>query len=336
MRKVTSAGILVADLIAADLPKVSQPGEITFTPRPVEIHIGGHAANVSADLMKLGMRPGEVTCLGAVGNDPFGDFFEQTLTRHRISVKLQRTSAARTSVDLILVVKGEDRRYHCDVGANDELDPDFVLRAVKKEPPWLFNAGGAGLMAKVDRNLAKLLKEIKKLGSVTFLSPVMPHGRSWDFLRKALPWIDIFHCNDVEASSLTGQKDRRRAIKTLMAWGPRLVLVSRGAEGVVAADYNRLLTMNAFRVRTLDPTGAGDAFCAGFIRTAVRRFEAAGTRSLDWDDEILTEILVEAQAAGAACVTGIGTTSAVTRKAVNQLKAGQGDRVRRTLRILSI
>jgi sugar/nucleoside kinase (ribokinase family) len=333
MRKVTCAGILVADLIAAELPKVSQPGEITFTRRPIETHVGGHAANVSVDLMRLGMRPGEVNCLGAVGNDLFGHFFEQTLTRHRVSVSLQRTSEARTSVDLILVVEGEDRRYHCDVGANDELDPDFVLRAARREPPWLFNAGGAGLMAKVDRNLARVLREVKKLGSVTFLSPVMPHGRNWDFLRKALPWIDVFHCNDLEATSLTGQKDRLRAIKTLMAWGPRIVLVSRGAEGVTAAGRNRLLTMKGFRVRTLDPTGAGDAFCAGFIRSAVRIFEAAGARSLDWDDETLAKILLEAQAAGAACVTGIGTTSAVTRTAVNRLKAAQGDRVRRTLRI---
>ncbi len=336
MKKVTCAGILVADLIAADLPKVSEPGEITFTPRPIETHVGGHAANVSVDLMKLGMRPGEVTCLGAVGKDPLGDFFEQTLIRHRVSVRLQRTSAARTSVDLILVVKGEDRRYHCDVGANDELDPGFVLRAVKAEPPWLFNAGGAGLMAKVDKSLDRLLKSVKTLGSVTFLSPVMPHGRNWDFLRKALPWIDIFHCNDVEAASLTGETEMRLAITALMALGPRLVLVSRGAAGVTAAAGNRLLTMKAFRVRTLDPTGAGDAFCAGFIRKAVSKFEAAGAPSLDWDDEALAEILLEALAAGAACVTGIGTTSAVTRKAVNELKAAQGEHVRRTLKIYPI
>ena len=142
MKKVTCAGILVADLIAAELPRVSPPGGITFTHRDIEAHIGGHAANVSADLMRLGLKPGEVGCVGAVGNDPFADFFERTLSADGVELNLQRTTRARTSVDLILVVKGEDRRYHVGVGALSYLDPDFVIWAVKEDRPAVFYAGG--------------------------------------------------------------------------------------------------------------------------------------------------------------------------------------------------
>jgi fructokinase len=336
MKKVTCAGILVADLIAADLPRVSPPGDITFTPRGIGVHIGGHAANVSVDLMGLGMKAGDVGCLGAVGKDLFGSFFAETLARRQVSTRLQRTSEALTSVDLILVVKGEDRRYHCHMGANSLLDPDFVLRSVRRERPLIFYAGGAGLMARFDHHLAYVLKEVKKTGSVTFVDPVRPHDGSWNFLRKALKWTDIFHCNDLEAQGLTEQTGLRRAIQVLLDTGPRIVLVSHGKDGVTATARNRALTLDAFRVKTVDPTGAGDAFCAGFIRQTAQKLSPAVTGHLDWGDDELAAVLIEAEAAGAACVTGIGTTSAVTRQNVQRLIAAQGARVRKSLRIESL
>jgi sugar/nucleoside kinase (ribokinase family) len=333
MKKVTCAGILVADLIAADLPRVSPPGDITFAPRGIGVHIGGHAANVSADLIGLGMKAGEVSCLGAVGEDLFGSFFEQALAGRGVSTRLQRTLEALTSVDLILVVKEEDRRYHCHMGANSFFDPDFVLRSVRREPPLLFYAGGAGLMARFDRHLAYVLKEVKKLGCMTFVDPVRPHDGSWDFLREALEWTDIFHCNDLEAQTLTEEARLRKSIRVLLGSGPNIVLVSRGKDGVTAARRGRLLTLGGFKVKTLDPTGAGDAFCAGFIRQTVDKFGKSAAGDLDWEDEDLAVALLLAEAAGAACVTGIGTTSAVTGQNVRRLIAAQGARVRKSLQI---
>jgi len=333
LRKVTCAGILVADLIAADLPRVSPPGGITFTHRDIETHIGGHAANVSADLMRLGMRPGEVGCLGAVGNDPFADFFERTLTAHKVRVALQHTSLARTAVDLILVVKGEDRRYHVGVGALSYFNPDFVIQAVRQKPPVLFYSGGAGLMIKYDQSLARVLRQVKKYGCLTFVDPVMPYHKSWLYLKKALRWIDIFHCNDVEARSLTEKDDLDAAIESLLDSGPDLVLISRGAGGLIAATPKLRLSMGAFRVKTVDPTGAGDAFCAGFIRRTVKDFRSGRPGAADWSEDELVDALLEAEASGAACVTGIGTTSAVTRAAVDSLLAEQRNRVKKTIRI---
>lgn len=336
MNKVSCAGILVADLIAADLPRVSPPGDITFSRHGIGVHIGGHAANVSINLMRLGMKQGEVSCLGAVGRDLFGGFIEKTLSRYRVSARLQHIAEAGTSLDLILVVKGEDRRFHCDVGANSYFDPAFVLEKVRQAKPLLFYGGGVGLMDKLDRNLAPVLKKIKQYGCITFLDPVKPPHENWRFLRQALVWTDILHCNDKEAIELAGTKQLAQAIQVLASSGPQLVLISQGAKGVLAAQKDRLFVLAAFRVRTLDPTGAGDSFCAGFIRRTIQKLEKMGATHLDWTDEELTSALIEAEAAGAACVTGIGTTSAVSRKNVLHLLATQGSRVQKSLKIESI
>jgi len=335
MKRVTCAGILVADLIAADLPRVSPPGGITFTRRAIEAHLGGHAANVSADLMRLGMKPGEVSCVGGVGNDPFADFFEKALAGEGVELNLQRTNRARTSVDLILVVTGEDRRYHVGVGASYYFSPDFVVRAVRQDRPAVFYAGGVGLMEKFDHGLADVLREVKRLGCLTFVDPVMPYNKTWHFLRKALRWTDIFHCNDVEALSLTRKTDLTSAVELLLDSGPELVLVSRGSKGLTAATPGRRLSMGGFRVRTLDPTGAGDAFCAGFIRRTVLKLKSRRASGLDWTDDELADALLDAEASGAACVTGIGTTSAVSRGKVDRLLAAQKADVMKTVRIES-
>jgi sugar/nucleoside kinase (ribokinase family) len=321
---VACAGILVADLIAVDLPGVSRPGGITFVPDGIQMHAGGHAANVSIDLMGLGFRPGEVTCLGAVGRDLCGAYIEKTFAQHRVAARLQRTNRAGTSIDLILVVKNQDRRYHADIGANAFLDPSFVLRFVKRSRPALFYLGGAGLLAGLDASLARVMKEAKDCGCLTFVDPVMPYGKSWGFLRKAMKWMDVFHCNDKEAQSLTGEARPAEALGALRRQGIKLALVTKGRKGVVAASGARVVSMQAFRVKTRDPTGAGDAFCAGIIHRLARRLPPAGAPELVWTDQELAGILLEAQAAGAACVTGVGTTSAVRRKNVRALLASQG------------
>jgi len=74
--------ILVCDIIAADLQKISNPGEVTFTPSGIKLCIGGHSANVSIDLMKLGLQKGSVSSIGAIGNDIFGEFIEEELKKY--------------------------------------------------------------------------------------------------------------------------------------------------------------------------------------------------------------------------------------------------------------
>ena len=62
---VTCAGILVVDLIAANLPKVSDPGELTHAPKGIGVHMGGHAGNVSIEhfCYKLSPFRTEITTL---------------------------------------------------------------------------------------------------------------------------------------------------------------------------------------------------------------------------------------------------------------------------------
>jgi len=330
---VTCVGILVADIIAADLPRVSDPGELLFTGRDIELHIGGHAANVSIDLRKLDLKLGEVSSVGAVGEDIFGKYVESILEGHGVISHLQRTQGASTSKDLILVVKGQDRRYHVDVGANWNLSLNHVLSVLDEETPLIFYVGGVGFMGEFDEKLPKLLQRAKELRCLTFVDPVAPYKHGWDIVVPALRWADVFHCNNFEATKITGESDPKRAATTLLEKGAKFVIISLGGEGLIAMTKETVFKMPAFKIPVIDPTGAGDAFCAGVICGLLRAADQERSEIAELSNDELAHALLEGEAAGAACVTMVGTTTAVTKKNVDKLLKEQGSTLLEKLRL---
>jgi len=324
---VTCAGILVVDLIAANLPKVSSPGELTYVPSGIEVHMGGHCGNVSIDLRKLEIEKGRVSAIGAVGKDIFGDFLENLLEKHGVITHLQRISEAGTSKDLILVVKGEDRRFHADIGANRYLNPDYILRVLEDERPRVFYVGGVGLTETLDKHLPSVLRKAKELGCITFVDPVKPYMHGWDFITSSMRWIGIFHCNDDEGKEITGEGNPEKAAISLREEGAKIVIISLGERGLIAATEDAIIEMPAFKVPVIDPTGAGDALCAGIIRGFLRIVDRRGRGVSDLSPERLTNVLLEGEAAGAACVTMVGTTTAVTDENVSKILKEQGEKI---------
>ncbi|MGQ9722174.1 MAG: carbohydrate kinase family protein, partial [Candidatus Jordarchaeum sp.] len=283
------------------------------------------SANVSIDLIKLGLKRGEVSSVGAVGEDFLGDFVEQTLNSYNVITHLIRTNKSDTSKDLILVVKGEDRRFHFDVGANLYLDPKFVKEVIKSETPLIFYGGAVGLLGEFDEKLLEVLKVVKELKCLTFLDPIRPYAKSWDFLLEAAPLIDIFHCNNLEAAEMTGRKNVGDSVEELMSHGVKMVVVSMGDKGLVAGYGDSVYSMPGFQVDTIDPTGAGDAFCAGIIKKLLELKGKALRKEFKLDEKQFLEVLAYGEAAGAVCVTAVGTTTAVDGAKVTELLKKQGD-----------
>jgi len=333
---VTCAGILVVDIIAADLPKISSPGELIFAPKGIEVHLGGHSGNVSIDLRKLGLGEGNVSSIGAVGEDIFGIFVESELRKNGVMAHLQKVSQSGTSKDLILVVKNEDRRYHLDNGANWFLKPEFILSIVNREKPLIFYAGGVGLLGGVDEDLPDILRKVKDLGALTFVDPVTPYMRGWGFLKPAMAWTDIFHCNIDEAKQITGENEPQKACERLVEMGAKIAIVSMGDKGLIARTGEALFSMPAFKVPVVDPTGAGDALCAGVIIGLLQKMNFRRCNIVDLSIDDIVDALLIGEAAGAACVTAVGTTTAVTEENVKKILREQGEQLRGSIKVSSV
>lgn len=325
---VSTCGILVVDIIAAGLPSIASPGQLLYAPRGVQVSIGGHPANVSIDLVKLGLAKGEVSLTGPVGSDLFRDFIAKILEENGVLTHLQVVENVGTSKNMILVVEGEDRRFHVDMGANIYLNPSLVKNILSLEKPFLFYVGAAGMLGEFDNNLAEILEEAKGLKCITFVDIITPYKKGWDFLLNAFKHMDLFHCNLDEARSISRREGLREAADMLIGSGVKVALVTMGSEGGYMMSKGLELKLPAFKVNVVDPTGAGDAFCAGVILKLIERCGLRGLGLRGLDDlkvEDWIEILSFGSAAGAVCCMAEGTTTAVTRWNVEKLLKEQGD-----------
>lgn len=91
------------------------------------------------------------------------------------------------------------------------------------------------------------------------------------YLRSFLPALDAFLPSDQEIRSLFGDSaDMEEAADTLCQWGAKIVVIKLGPDGVLVREQNgRTAHLPAYYPhgsrRVVDITGAGDAFCGGFM-----------------------------------------------------------------------
>lgn len=112
--------------------------------------------------------------------------------------------------------------------------------------------------------------------------------------------------NEPEARAMTGEKNVEAAARKLARW-VRVPVVKLGPDGSLALLNGKILRVKSVRVRTVDATGAGDAFNGGFLHGYL-----AG-----WP---LEECLRAGNVCGALATTRPGGSSAIpTRKKLREL-----------------
>jgi sugar/nucleoside kinase (ribokinase family) len=92
------------------------------------------------------------------------------------------------------------------------------------------------------------------------------------YLRRFLPLIDVFLPSAQEVRSLFGREiDLWAAAERLAEWGTPLIIIKNGPQGVLIFESKtgRKTRLPAYHPaadgRIVDTTGAGDAFCGGFL-----------------------------------------------------------------------
>jgi sugar/nucleoside kinase (ribokinase family) len=112
----------------------------------------------------------------------------------------------------------------------------------------------------------------------------------------------------------------------LVEKGVKLVLLTLGEAGVAGGTSRYRFIVPSFKVAQVCPTGAGDAFSASIVYNLILRFE--GDIDFYFSKEDLQNLLLEAAAAGAGAVLGVGATSNVSRRTVEEIMAGQATELR--------
>ncbi len=296
MATVGCAGILVADSFCGPMPRLPRAGELLAIDQ-MSSKVGGCAANVAIDLVKQGIS---ADVCGCVGNDSSAEAFLQSLQATGVGCEqIRKLDKLPTSKTVVLLVAGEDRRYIHVFGANAGFEVAHV------RPSWIdglkvFYFGGLFATPGIRTDeLAELLVQCRARGIATVVDVVVPQEhRGMEALTRLLPLTDYFLPNDDEACRLTGLADPEQQVARFLECGVGTVIITRGAEGSIAARGRQRWHTAAYPVSGIDPSGAGDAFAAGVITGIVQGWK-------------MPETLTYAAALGSSASTAIGTTDGV-------------------------
>jgi sugar/nucleoside kinase (ribokinase family) len=213
--------------------------------------------------------------------------------------QVARSEALPSSQTVILLVKGEDRRFVHVFGANREFSVAHIDR------DWVagldvFYLGGLFVMPGLEPDaLADLLAFCRSRKVVTVVDVVVPQDQSsFQGFESALPHIDYFLPNEDEAQRLTGRDDPDDQIRAFRKLGAHTVIVTCGENGAVAFHDGKLLKSGIFAVEVVDPSGSGDAFTAGAISGIARGWE-------------MPRVLSYGAALGSSATRAVGCTDSV-------------------------
>lgn len=258
-------GILVADVFCPPLAEPPAPGQLVVVD-DLPLDAGGCAVNTGVSLTKLGARAAVV---GMVGNDLFGEFIIDLMVQKGLDASgIGRSETRPTSKTIVIPVIGQDRRFIHTFGANADLTAAHVDRDLVAQGKVLYVGGYLGLPGLDQVGLADILAFAKVQGAQTVVDVIVSStamDRVDDVLRAVLPHTDVFLPNDDEAALLTGERDAERQAEAFLARGCGAAVITMGERGVLAKTATQTVRASAFRVDAVDPSGAGDAFDAGFI-----------------------------------------------------------------------
>ncbi len=287
--------MLVADVIVRPVDRLPERGRLQLV-EGIDLHSGGPAHTTAVALATLGV---ETAVVGRVGEDPFGAFLIEVLGRHGIESHVRRDGEAATSMTIVAVGSGGERSFLHLVGANGTLVAGDVADALLARTRH-FHLGGYFLMPSLDGEPgAALLRRAKAAGCRTSVDLAWDaQGRWMAALAPCLPHLDLLFGNRDELAAVTGLERPSDMAAEVRRRGVGLVAVKLGEDGAYVEDEAWRGHVPAFAVDPIDTTGAGDAFCAGFL---------AGWFG-GWD---LAETTRFANAAGAMCVTAVGGSAGV-------------------------
>ena len=307
MPDVISFGEVLIDLFGRPVG-VSLKEATSFIPAP-----GGAPANVAVALARLGV---DVGFIGGVGDDPFGRLLIDLLRREGVDVTyLQTISDAPTMIAFVATASPVDQDFTIYRGADTKLVAERLDRSYIASAKALLY--GSVTLSGDSREAAFEVVRWANDEKVLVVYDANLRPVLWPDLANAregiltgLEGVDVCKVNETEMELLAGTADLAEGSRWILGEGPRLCLVTLGAQGTYFNNGRAEGHVPAFSIDAVDTTGCGDAFCAGLMTCLLESGEAVD--SLKSSD--LFEIVRFANAVSAISGTRTGAMAALPRR----------------------
>jgi sugar/nucleoside kinase (ribokinase family) len=260
LKKVLCAGEINVDLVLQGYTEFPTPGKEVLV-RDCQLVLGSATAIMAMGLARLGTP---VAFVGRVGDDVWGRYCLEDMARRGIDLaRVIRGGGPRTGIT-VSITHPRDRALVTYLGAIATLTGADVREAAMADVDHL-HTSSFYFQEGLRPDLPDLFARAHGAGLTTSLDTGFDPSGRWDGgLRETLRETDVFFPNEVELEALTGSPDPGDGLRAL-AGGRTRVVAKLGAGGAMALEDGRLVHVPAYPVETVDTTGAGDSFNAGFL-----------------------------------------------------------------------
>ena len=274
MADIITLGELLIDMTQDG---TDEQGNGRFTAYP-----GGAPANVAVAAARLGADTGFI---GKVGDDSFGRSLAETLRKEGVNTDgLFVSDSVPTTMAIVSVDASGEREFsfYRNPGADTQLTTEEAVSVIENDLPLILHAGSLSMTTSPSREACEeALRFAKERGVIISYDPNY-RAALWDteenavaMMKKLLPLADILKVSDEEMLMLTGTEDFEEGSLVLSEYGPRLVLVTLGSQGVFVRYGEYAEVVPGFRVKVADTNGAGDTFLGAMLAQIAARGEGA-------------------------------------------------------------
>ena len=249
--QILTLGSYNIDMVYA-VDRILRPGE-TISATQLAYYPGGKGLNQSIALARAGANVFPAGCIGADGN-----MLLQYMKDSGLDTKHIRTVDAKTGHAIIQVDQNAENAIMIYRGANACITREHIDSILSN-----FHAGDFIVTQNEVSNVPYLIHQAANRGLQVVFNPSPFHK---DILEVDLKEVSYLILNEVEATDFWGTCDPREIQPMIEKVYPHLkVVLTLGKRGSVYMDHCQIHRQSAYKVTSVDTTGAGDTFAGYFI-----------------------------------------------------------------------
>jgi len=236
---------------------------------------GGDTSNAAVAAARQGASVGYVTAIGA---DRFGESFMNLWAEEGVDTSaVIRSQSAHTG--LYFITHGPDGHvfsYLRAGSAASRMTPqDIPAKLIESAKVVHASAISQAISSSAADAVFTAMRIARAAGVAVSYDTnlrlrLWPLDRARAVIHAAVSLADILRPSLDDAIQLTGLADPDRIADFYLALGPKIVVLTLGAQGALVATADRRETIEAWPARLVDATGAGDMFDGAFLAEYLR------------------------------------------------------------------
>ena len=266
--------------------------------------LGGSAGNIAVGLARHGCN---VTLLAVISNDAIGKFTKNSLKKSGVKTNLLYEVPNRRNTLAIVDTNGENTQavIYREAAADLLLTAELIKRVNLSEFSTIVTTGTALTKSPSQEAVLSIMKSAQELQIEIILDIDYRAGtwgtseKAYDILNQAGQFSSVVIGNDVEFDFMAGNNGKgQQFAESLNKLTGKKIIYKMGSKGCILFSNNKKTKFDTYNVEALKPTGAGDAFLAGFCASYV-------------DESTQDDAILKGAATAAIVVSKVGCSASI-------------------------